>query len=117
MTILTCLHDLGGPTKRSSARPTGAELVKTGGSGKTIACGICHGDSLEGIGDVPRLAGLHPTYVFRQLLYFYEGEAHTGTSAALMKKVVPKLTEDDMLAIAAYVASLDPSQPAGPAHQ
>jgi cytochrome c553 len=95
----------------------GAELVKTGGSGKTIACGICHGDSLEGIGDVPRLAGLHPTYVFRQLLYFYEGEAHTGTSAALMKKVVPKLTEDDMLAIAAYVASLDPSQPAGPAHQ
>jgi cytochrome c553 len=97
----------------------GEALVKTGGSGKTIACGICHGDSLEGIGDVPRLAGLHPTYIFRQLLYFYEGGAYTGTSAALMKKVVPKLTEDDMIAIAAYAASLNPNPnpPDTTAHQ
>ena len=95
----------------------GEALVKTGGSGKTIACGICHGDSLEGIGDVPRLAGLHPTYIFRQLLYFYEGGAYTGTAAALMKKVVPKLTEDDMIAIAAYAGSLSPSLPDGPAPQ
>jgi len=89
----------------------GEALVKTGGSGKTIACGICHGDSLEGIGDVPRLAGLHPAYIFRQLLFFYEGGAYTGTSAALMKKVAAKLTEDDMLAIAAYAASLSPKLP------
>jgi cytochrome c553 len=89
----------------------GEALVKTGGSGKTIACGICHGDSLEGIGDVPRLAGLHPTYIFRQLLYFYEGGAYTGTSSALMKKVVAKLTDDDMIAIAAYAASLNPTLP------
>ena len=95
----------------------GEALVKTGGSGKTIACGICHGDSLEGIGDVPRLAGLHPTYIVRQLLYFYEGGAYTGTSAALMKTVVPKLTVDDMIAIAAYAASLSPNLPDSPAHQ
>ena len=89
----------------------GEALVKTGGSGKTIRCAICHGDSLEGIGDVPRLAGQHPSYIFRQLLYFYEGGAYTGTSSALMKTIVPKLTEDDMLAIAAYVASLNPATP------
>lgn len=85
----------------------GEELVKTGGSGKTIACTICHGDKLEGIGDVPRLAGLHPYYIIRQL-WFFQGSAYNGPSAALMKKVVPNLTEGDMLAIAAYAASLGP---------
>ena len=85
----------------------GETLVKTGGSGKTIACGICHGDDLKGIGDVPRLAGLHPVYIVRQLAYF-QGDNYSGSSSALMKKVVPKLTEDDMIAIAAYAGSLAP---------
>ena len=59
----------------------GAALVKTGGSGKTIACGICHGDSLEGLGDVPRIAGLHPAYVARQLYAFQTGTNHSVSSA------------------------------------
>jgi len=29
--------------------------VKTGGSGKTIQCAICHGDELKGLGEVPEL--------------------------------------------------------------
>ena len=36
------------------------------------------------------------------------GKEYSGTSAALMKKVVAKLDEDDMIAIAAYAASLAP---------
>src|ERR1700733_9488745 len=82
----------------------GAALVKTGGSNKTIACAICHGDSLEGLGDVPRIAGLHPAYVARQLYAFQTGTNH-GVSSALMKKVVANLTADDILAIAAYAAT------------
>jgi cytochrome c553 len=31
-----------------------------------------------------------------------------GTNAALMKKVVTKLSEDDIIAIAAYLGSLPP---------
>ena len=81
----------------------GAALVKTGG-GKSIACGICHGDALEGLGDVPRLAGLHPAYVARQLYAFQTGTNHS-VSAVLMKKVVAHLNEDDLVAIAAYVAA------------
>jgi len=83
----------------------GEALAKTGGSGKTIACGICHGDSLEGIGDVPRLAGLHPDYIVRQLWYF-QGSAYSGTSSALMKKVAANLDVNDAIALAAYAASL-----------
>jgi cytochrome c553 len=82
----------------------GAALVKTGGAGKTIACGICHGDALEGLADVPRLAGLHPAYVARQLYAFQTGTNHS-VSSALMKKVVANLTADDILAISAYAAS------------
>ena len=85
----------------------GKEFVNTGGGGKTIQCAICHGPSLNGLGEVPPIAGHDPMYLFRQLYYFKDGSRH-GSMSALMKGVVAKMTQDDMLAIAAYVASLPP---------
>jgi cytochrome c553 len=85
----------------------GKALVETGGNGKTIACATCHGDGLKGLGDMPRLAGIHPIYIVRQLFNFQVG-ANTSSAAVPMKKVVEKLTEDDMISIAAYAASLVP---------
>lgn len=84
----------------------GKELVDSGG-GKTIPCAICHGPGLKGLGDVPNIAGRSPGNIARQIYYFQTGD-RGGTSAALMKGVVEKLTGDDVLAISAYVASLDP---------
>jgi cytochrome c553 len=85
----------------------GKELVTTGGSGKTIACSICHGPSLSGLSEVPAIAGHSPIYLFRQLYYFKDG-SRAGTMSALMKGVVARLDQDDMVAIAAYVGSLPP---------
>ncbi len=85
----------------------GKELVTTGGSGKTIACFICHGPSLGGLAEVPAIAGHSPLYLFRQLYYFKDG-SRAGSMSALMKGVVAKLSPDDMLAIAAYVGSCPP---------
>jgi cytochrome c553 len=96
----------------------GKEFVTTGGGGKTIQCVICHGPSLNGLGEVPPIAGHSPLYLFRQLYYFKDGSRH-GSMGALMKGVVAKMSQDDMLAIAAYVGSLTPgseessSTPAG----
>jgi cytochrome c553 len=90
--------------KGSIAR--GRELATTGG-GRTVPCGICHGPTQRGIGDVPALAGRHPNYIVRQLWNMQHGE-RVGASAALMQQVVEKLTVDDMLALAAYSASLAP---------
>jgi cytochrome c553 len=59
------------------------------------------------LGDVPAIAGRHPNYIVRQLWNMQSGE-RAGTSAALMQQVVEKLNNDDMLAIAAYIASLTP---------
>jgi cytochrome c553 len=83
----------------------GKALAETGGSGKTIACGICHGDNLRGLGNVPRLAGLHPIYIARQLYLFKDG-TRNGVDAQLMKKPVARLTDDDILVLAAYLGSL-----------
>jgi len=85
----------------------GEMLVKTGGHGKTIECAICHGDNLAGLADVPRLAGLHPLYVGRQLYAFQTGTNHS-VDAALMKRVVAKLTAQDILDISAYLAAQQP---------
>jgi cytochrome c553 len=85
----------------------GKGLASTGDGGKTVPCSICHGRTLQGLGDVPAIAGRHPNYIVRQLWNMQNGE-RVGTSAALMQQVVEKLSNDDMLAIAAYVASLTP---------
>jgi cytochrome c553 len=46
----------------------GEALVTTGGPGKTLACGACHGPDLRGLGPLPSIAGRSPSYMFRQLL-------------------------------------------------
>ena len=84
----------------------GKALVDTGGSGRTIACAICHGDSFQGLGNVPRLAGLHPIYLARQLYLFKDG-TRNGVDAQLMKKPAARLTDDDILNVSAYLASLE----------
>jgi cytochrome c553 len=85
----------------------GEALAMTGGQAKTIACAICHGPALRGLGDVPGIAGQSPITVARQLYDMQSGDRH-GAMAALMTAVVAKLDADDILAIAAYVASREP---------
>ena len=84
----------------------GEALVKTGG-GKTTACGVCHGTDLKGLGPVPGLAGRSPSYSARQMFDMQVG-ARNGLWADLMKPVVAKLTEEDLINISAYTASLAP---------
>ena len=74
---------------------------------KTAQCGVCHGADLKGLGPVPSLAGRSPSYLVRQL-YDMQQNARVGLWADLMKPVVAKLSQDDMLAIAAYTSSRTP---------
>jgi cytochrome c553 len=86
----------------------GEVLVKSGGAGKTTACGICHGPDLKGVGPIPRIAGRSPSYIVRQLYDFKQGTRAGAIGGALMKPTVEKLTEEDMVSLAAYLASLAP---------
>ena len=84
----------------------GKDLATTGG-GKTISCTICHGDGLKGFGNIPKLAGQHPTYIARQLFNFKAG-TNKSAAAMQMQSVAMGLTPDDILNIAAYASSLAP---------
>ena len=85
----------------------GEGLVKSGGAGKTIQCAICHGPDLKGLGSIPGIAGRSPSYMMRQL-YDMKSGARAGVNSALMKEVVARLDNDDMMLIAAYLASQAP---------
>jgi cytochrome c553 len=94
----------------SGSLKKGEALVKTGGNGRTEACGVCHGSDLMGLGPVPGIAGRSPSYLARQMFDMQAGARH-GEWADLMKPVVAKLTEEDLVDISAYVASLMPKKP------
>lgn len=85
----------------------GEALVMTGGAGKTVQCTICHGSDLRGLGPVPPLAGRSPSYIFRQL-YDIEHGTRRGEWSVLMREPVARLSEEDMVSIAAYLASRTP---------
>jgi cytochrome c553 len=84
----------------------GATLMADG-NGKTVACTICHGTTVKGLGEVPGIAGRPATYIFRQLNDMKTGN-RKGAWVELMKQVVEKLDDQDMIALAAYLGSQDP---------
>jgi cytochrome c553 len=84
------------------------EALAASGGGKTVACAGCHGRALSGAGEVPGIAGRSPTYLFRQLYEFKHG-GRAGVQSALMKPTVEHLALEDMIALAAYAASLTPA--------
>jgi cytochrome c553 len=88
----------------------GEALVQNGVTAtgeKVTPCTACHGRDLRGLGPVPRLAGRSPSYIARQLYDMQVGN-RSGTWTPLMAAVVANLGPDDLLAAAAYLASLEP---------
>ena len=70
-------------------------------------CRACHGADLKSGANAPPIAGRSASYIGRQLYDFQQG-ARNGETAKLMKPAVEKLTDDDLIAISAYVASQEP---------
>jgi cytochrome c553 len=56
---------------------------------------------------VPAIAGRQASYLARQL-YDMQAGTRRGLWSPLMKDVVARLTDEDMMALAAYVTSLPP---------
>jgi cytochrome c553 len=82
----------------------GEALVRTGGNGRTVECGACHGADLLGLGPVPGIAGRSPSYLAREM-YDMQAGTRSGEWTQLMKPVVAKLTSEDLVNIVAYVSS------------
>jgi cytochrome c553 len=68
------------------------------------ACVGCHQSNAVGASRYPRLAGQRQTYVVQQLTNFKTG-ARTNDRAHVMRSIAAKLSDEDMRAVAEYVAS------------
>jgi len=104
-------HILGNPRSEFVACAPVGSLKKGEALVMSSKCGTCHGADLRGMTIknviVPPIAGRSPGYIGRAIYDFQQG-ARSGANAALMKPSVQKLTEDDTVALAAYIASLEP---------
>jgi cytochrome c553 len=85
----------------------GKLLVESGGDGVTLPCAMCHGNDLRGKDNVPSIAGRSPSYIVRQL-YDLQIGSRGGAATDQMQAPVMKLTMDDIIVIAAYLASCKP---------
>jgi cytochrome c553 len=70
-------------------------------------CSVCHGANLEGIGPVPPLAGRSPSYMMRQLFDMKTG-TRRGPWAEVMKPIVERMSVQEMAAVVAFAASIQP---------
>jgi len=77
--------------------------IATGGA---QPCVSCHGADLHGTGDIPHIGGRSPSYIVRQLYDIQNGKR--SGKVAPMQQVVSGFKLEDMVAVAAYVASREP---------
>ena len=84
----------------------GQALVTRGDPARQIpACGSCHGPGLTGMEPgIPGLLGLRPNYISAQLGAWRYG-TRTAKPPDCMQQVAGRLTEADVTAVAAYLAS------------
>jgi cytochrome c553 len=91
------------PPAQPDAAPEDSELG--GKVAQAIHCTNCHGDHLEGVDNIARLADQREDYVYNALRDFKSG-ARTSTGAAGMAEVVYPLGDLEMKALAHYVSRL-----------
>ncbi|MGH8280921.1 MAG: c-type cytochrome [Gammaproteobacteria bacterium] len=82
-------------------------VIAAKGVGTAPACESCHGADLEGVGNIPPLAGRSPTYIVRELILFQTGK-RTNPGAAPMRLEASHLTVPEMIDVAAYAAARKP---------
>lgn len=74
-----------------------------------VPCIKCHGPGNQGVGHLfPDIAGQHPGYVASQLQAWREG-TRKGDPQGLMLAIASRLTEDDIAAVSAWLATQPPA--------
>ena len=86
----------------------GREIYKGGNLQTGIpACQACHGPTGAGTAGIgfPMLGGQYTEYTLAQLKAFKDG-SRTNDDKELMRSIVSKMSDEDMVAVANYIASL-----------
>lgn len=93
----------------------GHALVTQGDKAGVIpACIACHGQGLTGMEPgIPGLTGLHRSYIVAQLTRWRIGERH-ALQPDCMKRIASRLSESDLVAVAAWLAQQAAPKDASP---
>ena len=90
--------------------PTGEKIFQNGvPEANVAACAACHGPEAQGSGEIPRLAGQLPDYVFNKLINWSKERGQNPTEpdiSAVMNPVAHSLTRPQVEAVAAYLGYL-----------
>ncbi len=92
------------------------KLIATAGDAarQVPACIACHGAGLTGMQPgIPGLVGLRPTYIVAQLTRWRVGDRHAADPDC-MKRIATRLTETDVVAVAAWLSTQDAPKDASP---
>jgi len=82
--------------------------IADAGTDHVAPCVSCHGAEMKGTELGPYIAGQFPDYLVRQLRAFKTGTRRAAADPnETMGRNVRYLSEDDILAVAAYIASLE----------
>jgi cytochrome c553 len=99
---------LGGGAR--SLVPTGEKIFQNGAPEVNIAaCAACHGPDAQGSGEIPRLAGQLPEYIFSKLINWSKERGLIQSQpdiSAVMSPVAHSLSRPQVEAIAAYLSHL-----------
>lgn len=95
-----------GVVKNSALVAQGKKIYMDGNPDAGVpACAGCHEADATGYGTFPHLAGQHTEYTFLQLMRFNTGERDNDKGLA-MQSVTAKMTEQEMRAVAEYLAGV-----------
>jgi cytochrome c553 len=90
--------------------PTGEKIFQNGAPEANVAaCAACHGPEAQGIGEIPRLAGQLPDYLYNKLINWSKERGQNPTEpdiSAVMSPVAHSLTKQQVEAVAAYLSNL-----------
>lgn len=95
-----------GTVEDAKLAATGKKLFIEGNPDSGVpACMGCHLEKGEGNERYPRLAGQHQAYTIQQIADFKAG-TRANDKAKIMRSVAERMTEDEMKAVAEYIAGL-----------
>jgi cytochrome c553 len=98
----------GGGARHLVAR--GQKIFQNGvPEANVAACAACHGPEAQGQGEIPRLAGQLPDYVFNKLVNWSKERGQIASEpdiSAVMSPVAHSLTRPQVEAVAAYLSYL-----------
>ncbi len=70
-----------------------------------LSCTNCHGPGGKSPGDIPSIAGRSEDYIKNALVDFRDGK-RSGAKATVMGRLAKGYTDDEIAAVAKYIATL-----------